>query len=42
MNERRNQYWPFVYGIGDPREGENGRLDAAAYETIRRLLGITL
>jgi hypothetical protein len=41
MNQIRNQHWPFVFGIGRPEEGQNAREDRAAYETIRRLLGIS-
>jgi hypothetical protein len=40
MNQIRNQHWPFVFGIGRPDEGPNAREDHAAYETIRRLLGM--
>jgi hypothetical protein len=39
MNQIRNQHWPFVFGIGQPDEGQNAREDRAAYETIRRLVG---
>jgi hypothetical protein len=40
MNQRRNQQWPFVFGIGRPEEGQNAAEDFAAYETIRTLVGI--
>jgi hypothetical protein len=40
MNETRNQYWPFVFGIGKPEEGGNAKEDFAAYETIADLVGI--
>jgi hypothetical protein len=39
MNQVRNQHWPFVFGIGQPDEGQNAREDHAAYATIRRLVG---
>ena len=40
MNERRNQHWPFIFGIGDAEEGGNAEEDFTAYETIARLIGI--
>ncbi|MFC1714643.1 cellulase family glycosylhydrolase [Candidatus Poribacteria bacterium] len=40
MNETRNQYYPFVFGIGDPEESENARADFQVYETIARLVGM--
>jgi len=40
MNERRNQYWPFTFGIGKPKEGGNAEEDFVAYETIAELIGI--
>lgn len=40
MNQMRNQHWPFVFGIGDPEEGENAAEDFAAYEAIAKLVGI--
>ena len=40
MNQIRNQHWPFVFGIGRPDEGQNAREDRAAYDTVRRLLGM--
>lgn len=40
MNQIRNQHWPFVFGIGQPEDGQNAREDRAAYETIRQLLGM--
>ncbi len=41
MNQKRNQQWPFVYGIGDPEEGQNAKEDFAAYETIAELVGMS-
>lgn len=40
MNQKRNQQWPFLFSIGDPREGGNAEEDFVAYETITELLGI--
>jgi hypothetical protein len=40
MNEERNQYWPFTFGIGKPEEGGNAKEDFIAYETIVELIGI--
>jgi hypothetical protein len=40
MNERRNQHWPFTFGIGDPKKGGNDKEDFIAYETIAKLTGI--
>ena len=40
MNEERNQYYPFTFGIGNPEEGGNAKEDFIAYETIAKLLGI--
>ena len=40
MNQRRNQQWPFTFGIGKPEEGGNAEEDFAAYETIARLTGV--
>lgn len=40
MNQARNQRWPFVFGIGRPGEPGNAAEDFAAYETIRRLVGV--
>lgn len=40
MNQIRNQQWPFVFGIGQPDEGQNAKEDFAAYETIRQLVGM--
>jgi hypothetical protein len=39
MNERRNQYWPFIFDIGDPNKGGNAKEDYIAYETITKLIG---
>lgn len=38
MNQKRNQQYPFVFGIGDPEEGGNAKEDFIAYETITKLL----
>ncbi len=40
MNQKRNQQWPFVFGIGKPDEGPNAVEDLTAYETIRSLVGM--
>jgi hypothetical protein len=40
MNQKRNQHWPFVFGIGEPEEGGNAEEDFIAYETIGRLIGV--
>jgi hypothetical protein len=40
MNQKRNQQWPFVFGIGRPDEGQNAKEDFAAYETIGELVGM--
>lgn len=40
MNERRNQQWPFIFGIGDPSEEGNAKEDFIAYETIAKLIGM--
>jgi len=40
MNQKRNQHWPFIFGIGDPEEGGNAKEDFTAYETIADLIGI--
>jgi len=40
MNQKRNQHWPFIFGIGNPNEGGNAAEDFAAYQTIAELLGI--
>lgn len=40
MNQKRNQQWPFVFGIGRPDEGQNAKEDFAAYEAIRKLVGL--
>ncbi|MBD3184195.1 cellulase family glycosylhydrolase [Candidatus Poribacteria bacterium] len=40
MNQKRNQQYPFVFGIGDPDGDMNAKEDYAAYETIAELLGI--
>ncbi len=40
MNQKRNQQWPFIFGIGDPEEGGNAKEDFTAYETIADLVGI--
>jgi len=40
MNQKRNQEWPFIFGIGDPKEGKNAKEDFIAYETIAKLIGI--
>ena len=39
MNEERNQYWPFTFGIGNPEEGGNAKEDFIAYEAIAKLIG---
>ena len=39
MNEERNQYYPFIFGIGNPEEGGNAKEDFIAYETIAELIG---
>ena len=40
MNEKRNQQYPFVFGIGDPTKGGNDKEDFIAYETIAQLVGL--
>ena len=40
MNEKRNQHWPFIFGIGEPKEGGNAQEDFMAYETIAKLMGL--
>jgi len=40
MNERRNQHYPFIFGIGSPDEEGNSRDDFIAYETIAELIGL--
>ena len=40
MNEERNQYYPFIFGIGKPEEDGNAKEDFVAYETIAELIGI--
>ena len=40
MNEERNQYYPFIFGIGKPEEDGNAKEDFVAYETIAKLIGI--
>jgi hypothetical protein len=40
MNEHRNQYWPFIFGIGKIEEGGNSKEDFIAYEAIARLVGM--
>ena len=40
MNQQRNQYWPFVFGIGKPEEDQNAKEDFLAYEKIAELVGV--
>lgn len=40
MNETRNQYYPFIFGIGNPEDGGNAKEDFEAYEIIAQLVGI--
>ena len=40
MNQKRNQQYPFIFGIGDPEEGGNAKEDFIAYETIAKLVGV--
>ena len=40
MNVTRNQWWPFVFGIGNSEEGGNTKEDFIAYETVAGLVGI--
>jgi hypothetical protein len=40
MNVRRNQWWPFVFGIGNSEEVGNTKEDFIAYETVAGLVGI--
>lgn len=40
MNQKRNQQWPFIFGIGNLKAGRNAREDFIAYETIAKLIGI--
>jgi len=40
MNQKRNQHWPFIFGIGNPEAGRNAKEDFIAYETIAKLIGI--
>lgn len=39
MNQKRNQQYPFIFGIGNPEEGDNAKEDFTAYETIAKLDG---
>ena len=39
MNQKRNQHWPFIFGIGKSEEGGNAKEDFVAYETIAELVG---
>jgi len=40
MNQKRNQEWPFIFGIDDPKAGRNAKEDFIAYENIAKLVGI--
>lgn len=40
MNQKRNQQYPFIFGIGEPKEGGNAEEDFIAYETIAKLVGV--
>ena len=39
MNVKRNQRYPFTFGIGKPEEGGNAKEDFIAYEAIAKLVG---
>jgi hypothetical protein len=38
MNQKRNQTYPFRFGIGLPGEGSNDDLDFQVYQEIERLV----